>query len=109
MIIINEVNWKVVKRTNIIGSNYKSRIDMINNDDIILVYVKRPISSIMGKFSVVANFVNHKHMFSGGIYTFRLELKPIKILKNPIKIMSLIDKLGFIKNYCCTNRIYNNF
>lgn len=29
MFVINEENWKIVKKTNIIGSNYKNKIELI--------------------------------------------------------------------------------
>lgn len=98
MFIINEKNWEVVKKTSVIGSNYKNKEQQIKKGDIIIIYNKRPISSIMGKFEVISNYVDRKNIFSGGTYPYRLKLNPIKILKNPIEIKPLIEKLDFIKN-----------
>ncbi len=97
MFIINKENWEVVKKTNIIGSNRKKKVGLINKDDLVIVYSIRPLSSIMGSFKVKSRNTEKKTIFSGGLYPYRLNLEPIIILKKPIKLKSLIDKLYFIK------------
>ncbi|MBA7524163.1 hypothetical protein ES705_16300 [subsurface metagenome] len=97
MFIINKENWEVVKKTNIIGSNRKNKVGLINKDDLVIVYSIRPLSSIMGSFKVKSRNNEKKSIFSGGLYPYRLNLEPINILKEPIKMKSLVDKLNFIK------------
>lgn len=98
MFIINQENWKIVKETNVIGSNYEQKVKPIAMNDIIVVYVIRPISSIVGIFSVRRNYTDNKKLFLGGIYQYRLELINKINLEKPIKIKILISKLNFIKN-----------
>ena len=97
MFIINKENWEVVKKTNIIGSNRKNKVGLIIKDDLVIIYSIRPLSSIMGSFKVKSRNSEKKTIFSGGLYPYRLNLEPINILKEPIKIKSLVDKLSFIK------------
>ena len=97
MFIINKENWEVVKKTNIIGSNRRNKVGLISKDDLVIVYSIRPLSSIMGSFKVKSRNSEKKTIFSGGLYPYRLNLEPINILKEPIKMKSLIDKLNFIK------------
>ena len=99
MFIVDQKNWEVIKKHNIIGSKYKVKLEKININDIVILYVIRPLSSIVGEFSVISNcYLDRNFIFFGDFYSYRIELKPIKILKNPIDIKDLINKLDFIKN-----------
>ncbi len=98
LFIINKENWEVVKKTNIIGSNYEDKTDLINKDDIIVVYAIRPISSILATYKVVSKFKENKKIFMGNIYPYRLRMEPIKILKTPILFKELVNKFSFIEN-----------
>ena len=97
MFIINQENWEVVKKTNIIGSNNRNKVDLINKDDLIIVYAIRPLSSILGSFRVISKKIEKKVNFSGGSFPYQLKMDPIEILKEPIDIKSIADKLEFIK------------
>ncbi len=97
MFIINKENWEVVKKSNIIGSNRKNKVGLIKKDDLVIMYSIRPLSSIMGSFKVKSRNSEKRPIFSGGLYPYRLNLEPINILKGPIKIKSLVNKLSFIK------------
>lgn len=98
MFIINQENWEVVRNMNIIGSNRKGRVELINKGDMIIVYSIRPLSSIMGLFKVRSRKTENKKIFSGEIYPFRISLDPIYILEKPLKFKKLVGKLEFIKN-----------
>jgi predicted RNA-binding protein len=97
MFIINQENWEVVKKTNVIGSNNKNKVDLIQKDDLIIIYAIRPLSSILGAYKVITKKNEKKVNFSGGSYPYQLKLEPIEILKEPIGIISIVDKLDFIK------------
>ena len=98
LFIINSENWKVVKKTNIIGSNYENKTEPINKDDIIVVYAVRPISSILATYRVLSKFTENKNIFNKKIYPYRLKMEPIKILKTPVLFKDLVNKFSFIKN-----------
>jgi len=97
LFIINQKNWDIVKKTNIIGSKYGTKMSLIKKNDIIIIYIKM-LSSIAGEYKVILNYKDEKEHFHGDIYPFRLKLELIKILKNPISIRSLINRLEFIRN-----------
>jgi len=97
LLIINQKNWDIVKKTNIIGSKYGTKMNLIKKNDIIIIYIKM-LSLIVGEYNVILNYKDEKEHFHGEIYPFRLKLDPIKILKNPISIRSLINRLEFIRN-----------
>jgi len=98
MFIITQENWRIVKKTNIIGSKYKTKIDKIEKGDKIIVYIKTPHCKIKGFFEVLSKYQEDGRLFKGGIFGNRLKLKPTQILKKPIEFRSLINKLNFIKN-----------
>ena len=98
LFIINKENWEVVKQTNIIGSNYEDKTELINKDDIIVIYAIRPISSILATYKVVSKFTENKKIFIRDIYPYRLRMEPIKILETPILFKELVNKFSFIKN-----------
>jgi len=93
LFIINRENWEVVKKTSIIGSNYEDKTELINKDDIIVVYAIRPISSILSTYKVLSKFIENKKIFKGDIYPYRLRMEPIKILETPILFKKLVDKV----------------
>lgn len=97
LLIINQKNWIIVEKTNIIGSKYGTKMNLIKKNDIIIIYIKM-LSSIVGEYKVILNYKDEKEHFHDDIYPFRLKLEPIKILKNPIRIRSLINRLEFIRN-----------
>ena len=98
MFIITEENWKTVKETNIIGSDYKDKIEKIDIGDKIIVYIKNPHCKITGLYEVLSRFHDNSKFFKKGVYAFRLKLKPLEILDKPIDFRKLISKLKFIKN-----------
>ncbi len=98
MFIINQENWEIVKKTNIVGSKYINKVKSITKNYIIVVYIIKPLCSIVGMFGVVENYTDSKSLFKGGLYPYRLKLTPIKVLKNPVNIKTLINRLIFIKN-----------
>lgn len=98
MFIINEQNWKIVIKENIIGSKNKNKIISIEKNDIVVIYVKSPLAAITGFFKVINNYNDNTRIFTGELYPYRLKLNPIKILKDPISIKSIINELSFIKN-----------
>ncbi len=96
---VDQKNWEIIKKHNIIGSKYKIRLEKVNISDIIFVYVIRPLSSIIGKFSVISNcYLDRQIFFYGDFYSYRIDLKPIKLLKTPLNIKNIIHELDFIKN-----------
>ena len=97
MFIINQENWEVVKKRNIIGSNNKNKVDLIKKDDLIIIYAIRPLSSILGSFKIISKTIEKKVNFTGGSYPYQLKMDPIEILKDPIEIKSIVDNLEFIK------------
>ena len=97
MFIINQENWEIVKKTNIIGSNNKNKVDLVIKDDLIIVYAIRPLSSILGSFRVISKMIKKEVNFSGGLFPYQLKMDPIEILKEPLDIKSIVDKLEFIK------------
>jgi len=98
MFIINNENWEIVKKTNIIGSNYKSKIDKINKGDRIIVYIKMPLCEVVGFFVVLSKYEESSNLFNNGVYAYRLKLKPIKKLEKPIDFRKLVNKMKFINN-----------
>ncbi len=97
MLIINRENWGVVKKKNIIGSR-NEKVKLIKKNDIILVYIIKPLCSIVGAFNVESYVYSKNILFKGGLYPHRLNLTPIKVLENPIDIKTLIQSLDFILN-----------
>ena len=98
LFIINKENWEMVKKTNIIGSNYEDKTKIITPNDILVVYAIKPMSSILATYKVISKFKENKKIFVGDIYPHRLRIEPIKILKTPILFKELIYKFSFIKN-----------
>ena len=98
MFIISNENWDIVKTSNIIGSNNRNRVNSIREGDKIVVYVKLPLSSIMGVFEVITTFEENKKIFLGDIFPYRIKMKPLKILNKPIKFITIVDELEFIRN-----------
>jgi len=98
LFIINNENWEIVRKTNIIGSEYKSKINLVKEEDIIIIYIKSPYTSIVGIFKVILFYKDTKPIFHEKVYPYRLKLKPIKIAKKSVKIQSLLDDLNFIRN-----------
>ena len=97
MFIINQENWEIVRSKNIIGSNNINKLKIIKENDYVVVYVKKPVSSLTGILKVISNYVDRKSLFKGGNYPYRLKLSPIKILDNPINIKTILNELNFIK------------
>ena len=98
LFIINKQNWEIVKKENILGTKYKKRANIIKKNDSVIIYVKIPISSIVGEYKVSSKYPDNEKLFQGEIYPFRYKLEPIKILKRPIKFKILINRLDFIRN-----------
>jgi len=98
MFIIDKKNFKVVKDKNIIGSNYKSKIDKINENDILTFYLKNPQCTISGIGKVASKYQDNTKIFEFGLYSYRLKIKSLNIFEKPINFRDLLDKLSFIKN-----------
>lgn len=98
MFIIDEKNFDVVKNKNIIGSNYKSKIDKINENDILIFYIKNPQCTISGIGNVASKYQDNTNIFYNGQYSYRLKIKSLNIFDKPINIRDLIDKFSFVKN-----------
>jgi len=82
MFIINQENWKVVKKTNIIGSNNKNKIDLIQKDDLIIIYAIRPLSSILGSYKIITKSIL------------------LSISENSFVLHKIVEKCSqFLKNY----------
>ena len=98
LFIINQQNWEIVRKNNIIGTKYKKKESIIKKNDSIIIYVKFPSCWIVGEYKLILKYQDREKLFHGEIYPFRLNLEPIKILKHPIHFKSLINRLDFIRN-----------
>lgn len=98
MFIIDKKNFDVVKDKNIIGSNYKGKIDKINENDILIFYIKNPQCTISGIGNVASKYQDNTKIFYNGLYSHRLKIKSLNIFEKPINFRDLIDKFNFIKN-----------
>jgi predicted RNA-binding protein len=92
--ISNVSNYKVTISNNIWGveSKYKSKLEQLKIGDKIIFYLKGKL--IGGIFEVKSElFFDNDKIFNGGIYPYRIKLKPIKSFDN---IYPLTDEM--IKN-----------
>ena len=104
--ITNRENWEIVKKHNIWGVSERHRkmILQVKEGDKLVFYVKQEIrgkekypSAIVGIFEAVSEpYKDETEIFRGGIYPWRVKIKPIKL--GEIEFKPLIPKLKFIKN-----------
>lgn len=104
--ITTHENWDIIRKQNIWGveTRYAVTIKRVCVGDRLIFYVKQEIkgsaktpSMIVGIFEVISEpFYDETPIFSGGIYPWRVKLKPIKLGEVEFKL--LISKLEFIKN-----------
>ena len=98
LFIINDNNWHIVKKLKIIGSRYENRIKLIEKNDIVIIYIKRPFFIITAVYRVSSKLYGEDELFHGGIYPHRLKLDVIKELEQPINFKNLISELEIIKD-----------
>jgi predicted RNA-binding protein len=97
--ITNEKNWEIIKKHNVMGisNNRKNFFERLEEKTKCIVYITR-ITSFGGIFEVTSTRSKKQIKWNEGKYQNIIELKPLKIFKNPIKIQPYIKNLEFIKN-----------
>jgi predicted RNA-binding protein len=112
--ITNSANWRVTRETSILGASERHRnaLARMNTGDKCLVYVKSEKtdgdvigSQVVGEYEITSKlFEDTKKIFkaptdsSFEVFRLRINLKPLKVLENPIKFKPLVPALTFIKN-----------
>ena len=110
--VTTEANWNVVKERNVwgVGERFKSAIQKVKPGDKLIFYVMQTRknkdiipSRITGIFEAISKpYRDSTKIFkpygSEQTFSYRVKLKPIKILEKPITFKELVPKLSFIKN-----------
>lgn len=109
--ITNSDNWKVTKKTNILGASerYRNSLSKMGIGDKCLVYVisnsEMTAPKIMGEYKVVSKvFEDTTKIFQAPEnkpserFRFRVKLERVRVFKEPIAFKPLISQLTFITN-----------
>ena len=104
--ITTRANWEVIKTKNIWGvePRHLKTLQRVKVGDKLVFYVKQEVrgreklpSMLVGIFEVISKpFKDETKIFTGGLYPWRIRIKPIKL--GEVKFKPLIPKLKFIKN-----------
>jgi len=103
--ITNERNWESIKRRKVWGVMTKREISKVKKGDKLVIYLKQEKISdetkeprIVAIYEVVSDAFEDSSKVFDRDYPYRVKLKPIKILDEPLKFKTLIPQLSFIKN-----------
>jgi len=104
--ITTRTNWEVIKKQNVWGvaPRHLRTLQRVKVGDILVFYVKQEVeksvkrpSAIVGIYEVVGKpFRDETPIFSGGVYPWRIRIKPLKT--GEVEFKPLIPKLKFIVN-----------
>jgi len=104
--ITTRANWEIVKTKNIWGvePRHLKTLQRVKIGDKLVFYVKQEVHGreklppmLVGIFEVTSEpFKDETKIFTGGLYPWRIKIKPIKL--GEVEFKPLIPKLKFIKN-----------
>ncbi len=104
--ITTRANWEVIKTKNIWGvePRHLKTLQSAKIGDRLVFYVKQEVRGreklppmLVGIFEVASKpFKDETKIFTGGLYPWRIKIKPIKL--GQVEFKPLIPKLKFIKN-----------
>ena len=104
--ITTRENWRIIKERNIWGveERHLKTLRRVKIGDKLVFYIKQKIGKgevyppmIAGIYEVASEpFMDEEKIFSGGLYPWRIRIKPIKF--GEIEFKPLIPRLKFIKN-----------
>jgi predicted RNA-binding protein len=97
LFLLNEENWKIVKNTNIIGTDKKDAFNEIKPRDKILVYLTGA-SEIKALYEVIEKYEDTSELFINKESPYRFSLNPIKFFDQKSDFHTLISRLDFIDN-----------
>ena len=100
LFITDPDNWEIVNKENIMGINgrfSRNLFSKIQVKDKCVIYVTKN-TGFKGVFEVISKNQNRKVNWKKGNYQYLIELNPIFIPKNPVRIEKILDNLKFIKN-----------
>ena len=95
--VTDESNWRIINSKKVWGvsDRHKDKIAMTKENDKLVFYVK-PMR-IGGIFEVISNhFREENPIFKGGIYPYRVKIRPLIIPKQFLEFRPLVGKLHFI-------------
>jgi len=84
IIITNEKNWNIIKKKNIYAVKKENELKRLNKGDFLVVYVTP--SQFAGLYKIKKLSSSRKVKFSKGEYTGYLDIDPIIILEETIKV-----------------------
>ncbi len=104
--ITTRENWEIVRKHNVWGvsDRHLKTLRRVRPGDKLVFYVKQKLRGgekyppmIVGIYEAEGEpYRDEKQIFSGGLYPWRIRVKPIKL--GEIEFKPLIPKLKFIKN-----------
>lgn len=97
LFLLNEENWKIVKNTNIIGTDKKDAFNEIKPRDKILVYLTGA-SEIKALYEVIEKYEDTSELFINKESPYRFSLNLIKFFDQKSDFHTLISRLDFIDN-----------
>lgn len=103
---VNRANWEIVKEKNIWGvsERYKNTISKVEKGDKIVFYIIREMVFAGIYESLSKAYEDSKRLFEpiqpdeNETFPYRIKISPIKIVKEPIPIKSVLSELDFITN-----------
>jgi len=96
--LTNLENWQDIKSKNVYGfsERHRKKIEQLKKGDKIIIYI---ISKKLGGVFEVQDLNPEKNIkFKTGEYPHQIKLKPINVLKEPIKIDDKYEKWGILEN-----------
>lgn len=100
LFITDPDNWEIVNKENIMGINgrfSRNLFSKIQVKDKCLIYVTKK-TGFKGVFEIISKNPNRKVNWKKGNYKYLIELNPLFISGNPVRIKAILDNLKFIKN-----------
>lgn len=99
LFVTNEENWEIISKKEIYGFNEKTKKDLkkLNIDDLLVIYI---IGKKIGGIFKIINLNEITNIkFKGKEYPYKIKIKKIKALKNPIKFTyKMVNNISIFKN-----------
>lgn len=95
--VTNEENWNIVKERGIWGveSRHLEKIASVKEKDQLVFYVKP--KRIGGIFEVTSKMFKEENViFKGGLFPYRIKIRPVVIPKKFLEFQPLIHEMRFI-------------
>jgi len=103
--ITNERNWRTIREKQVWGVGSRRTLSKVKIGDKFIFYLKREQIGkitkeprIVGVFEVCSEIFEDSSAIFDRSYRYRVKLKPIRVLENPIEFKPLVPRLKFIRN-----------